>query len=187
MCCDETHRNIFDVAPSTVAPIVDVNNYIMCDRTIEKRKFACARGISADPLNFREVADPAVFPNRFSAPPWELLATAGERKYCPAEVGHDGKLKELAGSFRLAGERRFCCVVTNCINNTRAFSDLETESFKECFMALRYLAMDYVKDSISIFMCFYISFGNKMVVKISNNKSYVSMVIKCVIYSICGF
>lgn len=65
-----------------------------------------------------------MFPNRFSAPPWKRSDT-GERKYCLSEVGHGGKLKELAGSFRLAGERRFRCVVTNCANNTRAFSDIE--------------------------------------------------------------
>jgi len=96
-----------------------------------------ARGISADSPNFREVADPTIFPNRFSAPPWELLAVAGERKYCSSEVGHDGKLKELTDSFRLAGERRFCRIMTNCINNTRVFSDLENESFKEFFMAFK--------------------------------------------------
>jgi len=67
-----------------------------------------------------------VFSNRFSA--WERSVVAEERKYCPSEIDHGGKLKELAGSFRLAGERRFRCVVTNCTNNTRAFSDVENES-----------------------------------------------------------
>jgi len=83
-----------------------------------------------------------------------LGAVAEERKYCPSEVDHGGKLKELAGSFRLAGERRFRCVVTNCTNNTRAFSDVENESriVPRFFVALRYLAIDYVRGLIGIYI-----------------------------------
>lgn len=57
-----------------------------------------------DLLNFREVADPAVFPNRILAPPGKHPAAIRERKYRPSEVGHVGKLKEPLGSIRLAGE-----------------------------------------------------------------------------------
>lgn len=115
---------------------LSIVNYTMRDRTIGKRKFACARGISADPHNFGEDADPAVFSNRFSASSWKRLAVAGERKYCPSEVGHGGKLKELAGSFRLAGERRFRCVVTNCANGTRAFLDDKNNPFQDLLVTL---------------------------------------------------
>lgn len=129
-----------------------VNNHTVCDRAIGKRKFAWVRGINVDPHNFREVADPTVFPNRFSAPFWERSAVAGEQKYCPSEVGHGGKLKELAGSFRFAAERRFRCVVTNCANNTRAFSDVENKSFEDFFVALDILQSIILEARLAIYM-----------------------------------
>lgn len=57
-----------------------------------------------DLLNFREVADPAVFPNRISAPPGKHPTAIRERKYRSSEVGHVGKLKESLGSIRSVGE-----------------------------------------------------------------------------------
>lgn len=88
-------------------------NYYIQRKTIKRSENESLRVQEISALAFpilERLSTRPYFQIGFSAPPGEHPAAVRERKYRPSEVGHVGKLKEFAGSFRAAGARRFHCV-----------------------------------------------------------------------------